>query len=338
MTPDQASDYILFSTKVKRESLERLLKNTVELQNYSEIRLYQILNLLEELSKENSKLLNILILQAYKDGYATVYNDLINVQGPPIDIKVVEVLVKDTLRDFKVAIEQSKSFIKSVFKLAKQDILSEVRISEIALERIMEQGTFRDITKQTIVEMEKAGSTANTRIRNLSESEIKERFNRAKRSLLTEGKIPQYLKTKVLKRVESKLREGKFITILTDRLDSFGKRIPYTYSLDYYTSLVAKTRFADSQVQGSLNAGEKLGVKLYLVSDHNTTTEKCKQYEDKYLSPDPKLWGKYFEGKIILPLTKESTPIYHPNCKHRLIIVPITSEEYYEILRSRNAA
>lgn len=338
MSPIEAADYILRVTKEKRDQLTALLRDTVSLQNYSDIRLNQILNLLNELSKTQSDILNVLVIQAYRDGWNKSYLDVAKSSGPAFDIAVVNVLVQDTLNDYRVAIDQSKSFLRSVFKLAKQDILSEVRISEIALEQIMAQGTFKDIAKKTISEIEKVGSTPNTTLRKLSESEIAQRFNRAKRSLLTEGRIPQYLKTKVLDRVEGKLREGKFITILSNRLDRFGNKTPMTFSLDYYSSLVARTRFADSQVQGALDAGDRLGVKLYLVTDHNTSTEICKQYEGHYLTTDPKLVGKTFEGRKIFLLTTESKPIYHPNCKHRLIAVPITAEEYASILGIRNAA
>ncbi|PJZ87929.1 hypothetical protein CH368_14300 [Leptospira levettii] len=338
MSPVQASNFILNATREKRDQLDALIKNSVSLQNYSDLRLNQILLLLDELAKTQSDILNVLVMQAYREGWNETYKDVTKTLGPAFDFGVVNVLVKDTLNDYRLAIDQSKTFLKSVFKLAKQDILSEVRISEITLEQIMAQGTFKDITKQTVSEIMKAGSTSNTVLKSLNDREIQERFNRAKRALIKERKIPAYLKTKVLDKVEAKLHEGKFITILSNRLDKFGKRIPMTFSLDYYSSLVARTRFADSQVQGTLDAGERLNVQLYLVTEHGTTTKTCKIYEGNYLTRDPKLVGKTFEGRKIFLLTEESKPVYHPNCKHRLIPVPITDEEYASIVRLKNAA
>lgn len=338
MTPEKASEYILRITKEKRDRLDTLILDAIDSGNYSTSRLNSILLLLDSVFQSHADILNTLLLEAYKDSWEDTSGILHKSGGPSFDINVINVLVKDTMRDLFYARDQSKAVISNFFKIAKQEILSEGRVSEIALERIMEQGTYHEISKQISNEMKAIGSKGTSRLRNLSEDEISQRFNRANRAMLKTGKIPQYLKTKVLDRVEDKLREGKFITILSNRKNKFGQRITYTYSLDYYTELVAKSRYADSQVQAQIDIGERLGNVLYYVTEHNTESKQCKPYEGKYLTTNPKLVGKFFEGKEILILTKDSRPIYHPNCKHRLLVVPITHEEYVSILGARHAA
>lgn len=338
MTGLQASEILKELTKVERAKLKLLILDTAKTYNFSDRRLQEIISLLHSLKIQQSQILTTLIVRAFNDTVKAEMLKFPEYSGINIDPRVASVLAQDTVRDLTKAIEQSQKFITSSFKLAKQDILSESKISEVVLDRLMEEGNFRQAAKDLSIEIDKVGRGATSQTRNLTEREILQRIHRAEDSLFKTGKIPGYLKTKVMDRVEQKLRDGRFITILSKRLDGSGNRIPYTYSLDYYTSMVARTRVGDSQVQASIETGQRIGAELYKVTSHNTTSEICKQFEGKYLTQDPKLVGKTYQGIQILLLTDESRPLYHPNCKHRLLVFPLTEREYAEITGAKYIA
>ena len=331
MTPTQASEFIKQFTKEESKKLSNLLRNTALTYNYSQSRLDEINLLVKQISEKQIMAINQIIAEAYRQEYRKTYK-ILGKQPLSIPESAIKILAKDTIRDLNYANEQSAISIKSIFKIAKQDIISETKISEITLNRLMEQGTFRESANDLSIEIMKEGSTAKTKLRNLDSSEINSRVARARRSLINEKKIPGYIKTKLFKRVEGKLLEGKFITIINKN----GQ--PMTFGLDYYSGMVARTRFGDSQVQASIDVGNRLGVQLYLVSDHGTTSKICLEFENKYLSTDPNLIGKHFEGREILVFNDRSKPLYHPNCKHRLIAVPLTDEEYDFISKGKYIA
>jgi hypothetical protein len=331
MTPIQASNIIKEATKKESKELANLLRDTAIRYNYSQSRLDAINALIRRILNIQTVVINNIIAQAYSQEFRKAYATA-GMSPPSIPQSAVQVLAADTLRDLNFASQSSAATIESIFRLAKQDILSETQLTETVLDQLMNQGTFREASKDLSIKLLDQGSTTNTKIRSLSGKEITSRIARARRSLENGNDIPQYLKTKVFDRVEGKLREGKFITIINKN------GTPMTFSLDYYSGLVARTRFADAQVQGTLDAGSRLGVQLYLVTDHNTTTEICLEFENKYLSADPKLIGKTFEGRKILKLETRSKPIYHPNCKHRLLAVPLTDEEYEAIVGGKQIA
>jgi len=331
MTPIQASKIIKEFTKDESKRLSNLLRDTALTYNYSQQRLDEINFLVKKITEKQAIIINQLITEAYSESFRATYKASGTV-SPVIPNAAIGILAKDTIRDLNYAVEQSATTIGSIFKLAKQDIISETKISETVLDQLMRQGTFRESAKDLSIKLLDQGSTVNTRLRNLDPKEVNERVARARRKLKSDGNIPKYLKTKVFDRVEGKLLEGKFITIINKN------KQPMTFSLDYYTGLVARTRFGDAQVQGTLDSGARLGVQLYLVSDHDTKTEYDKKFENKFLSADPLLIGKTFNGRQILELNDASKPLYHPNCKHRLIAYPITQSEYESIIGGKQIA
>jgi len=337
MTGIQAAKILKELTKGDLSLLRQLIKDSAHTYNYSTARESQIIFLLNKVFNDQSRILSQLILQAHRNSYLAVFEKL-GVPIIPIQRSVVETLARDTIRDFTRAIESSENYVKEIFKLSKQDILSENNISETVLDELMNQGDFRTSAKELNIKFLEKGSTAKTQLRKLTDEEIRRRINRAKRNMMQGRGIPKYLRVNTLSQAQVRLQEGNFITILTNRLDKNGNRIPYTYSLEYYSEMVARTRVGDSQVQGTVDAGEELGVELYLVSDHNTTTPICKEFEARYLSRDEKLIGRMFKGKPILRLDTTSQPVYHPNCKHRLLAFPLTDRELDMILGERDVA
>jgi len=320
MTGIQASKILLSLTMPEIKRLKRLISDTIENFNFSSSRRKEIKDLIDLIFNNQAKILNRLIVETYKKEYLKTvqkFSDYV----PSIQYTAVLKLAEDTIRQYTLAIEKSKKFIDEIFVQSMQDIISESRLSEIAIDELMKQGTYKNVEKEIVSNFKKYGSTEKTKIRKLSNVEIRERLNRAKKNLIEKGTLPKYLKSRTLKEAFENLKKGKFISII----GRTGK--VRTYSLEYYSSLIARTRVADSQVAAVIDAGRDHKVELYLVSSHNTETEVCKQYEGKFLSFDRSLIGKKFNGVDILPLNTKTKPIYHPNCKHRLLAYPITEEE-----------
>lgn len=331
MTGIQAAKILKELTKGDLNILRNLIKDSARNYNYSSARESQIIFLLNKVFNDQARILSQLILRSHRESYLAVFEKL-GVPFIPIQKTVVDTLARDTIRDFAHAIDSSEKYIKQIFKLSKQDILRENNISETVLDDLMNRGDFRSASKELDIKFLEKGSSAKTKIRNLSGKEIRERISRARRSM-AEGKgIPQYLQVDSLEAAQIRLLKGKFITIINKNGN------PMTFSLEYYSSMVARTRVADSQVQGTLDAGERLGVELFLVSYHKTDTKICLEFENKFLSADPKLIGRTFDGKDIIPLNERSKPVYHPNCKHRLLAFPLTDTEYNSIVGEQIAA
>ena len=332
MTAIQAAKTIKRLTRPDTQRLERLIANSALTYNYSNQRLAEIESLINQIYTRQTQILNTLTVEAYSKGRDETIRRMGATNPPPIDRAAVNVLIRDTIRDLQFAVDSSKTYLRSIFKLAKQDIISETTLTETVLDTLMNEGNFRDAADDLSIEIMETGSTDKTKLSKLDDSQLRARVARAKASMVNGKGFPQYLDTTVFKRIEKKLSEGNFITIINKN----GK--PMTFSLDYYSGLVARTRFADSQVQGSLDAGKGLDVELYLVSDHNTDSKICKTYENKFLSTDPNLIGRRFEGRDILRLDEKSKPLYHPNCKHRLLAFPLTESEYESIVGGKSVA
>ncbi len=112
---------------------------------------------------------------------------------------------------------------------------------------------------------------------------------------------------------------GKFPDILASRsreyahlLESFrGERViqagARTFTPEYYAELVARTKFHEAQSIAAIQQAKNYNTDLVVVSNHNTTTEICQQYEAKTFSisgKDPRF-----------PVLDQSPP-FHPNCLH----------------------
>lgn len=81
------------------------------------------------------------------------------------------------------------------------------------------------------------------------------------------------------------------------------------YTVDYYTEMVARTKFHEAQAYAAINTADNYGTDLVQVSNHNTDTEICLQHENKIYS----IGGKDKRFPIL-----DTIPPYHPNCLHLL--------------------
>lgn len=78
---------------------------------------------------------------------------------------------------------------------------------------------------------------------------------------------------------------------------------------EYYAELVARTRFHEAQSLATMDVAQEVGSDLVVVSNHNTTTELCKEHEGVVYS----ISG---DDPDFPPLT--DSPPFHPNCLHTL--------------------
>lgn len=114
-------------------------------------------------------------------------------------------------------------------------------------------------------------------------------------------------------------------TISDNILNEFRKRLEAeqlitingrNYRPDYYSRLVARTRFVEASNRATLNTSLQYGVDLVQVSVHaQDVGDPCAQYQGKIYS----ISG----GDPDFPPLEVSPP-YHPHCKHFLL--PITRE------------
>lgn len=207
------------------------------------------------------------ITEAYKNGaeIASLLMEAGNITG--LDTKSINVLLKDIVSDYSVAMNGARTQVNLFFKLTKQNLLSESEISTQIATGYIQKG-------------------------NLSGA-----------------------KAALLEKLQSKLGDGKFIPIE----GSDGKI--RNYNVDKYAELVARTRIAESQIQGSIDMAASIGISTYQVTSHATKTKVCAPHEGKVYTTDPEL----IELGIFPPLDG-NRPIYHPNCQHRLIPRPYTPE------------
>lgn len=80
----------------------------------------------------------------------------------------------------------------------------------------------------------------------------------------------------------------------------------YKYTPEYYAEMVGRVKFHEAQAYGCILQCRNYDTNLVLISDHNTTTEICEQFEGKIFSLDG--IGKY-------PRLSQYPP-FHPNCLH----------------------
>lgn len=90
------------------------------------------------------------------------------------------------------------------------------------------------------------------------------------------------------------------------------------YTPQYYASMVARVKFHEAQALSSVQTAQNYGTSLLRVSNHNTPTEVCQNYENKVYS---------IGGKDSRFPTLDATPPYHVNCLHLLFPVFESSME-----------
>lgn len=213
------------------------------------------------------------------------------------DSKALRVLVRDMIQDFNIAATQGQEAVTTFFKISKQGQIRESDISRLVAKGILDKGNIYEAKKLVRASLD-------TRI--LDDSKL----DAYKKRLLAQARkkystLKETVKNKLLAKYEKKLKDGKFLQIVNKN----GKIM--TFRVETYSDLVARTRFGEAQVIGTIEQGSRYGISEYQVTDHNTTSEICIPHEGKIYTTDKNdTRFKY--------LTAERRPLYHPNCQHRL--------------------
>jgi hypothetical protein len=125
-------------------------------------------------------------------------------------------------------------------------------------------------------------------------------------------------------RIKSNLEKELRRSIVGDEKVLAGSK---NYKADTYAELLARTRTRDAQSSATIQLSLDYGVDLVQVSDHNTTTPICMEYEGQVYS---------VTGKSRSYPRLEEQPGFHPNCLHVLLPLPIADDQ--DEARIRNEA
>lgn len=136
---------------------------------------------------------------------------------------------------------------------------------------------------------------------NLTEYQL----NKAVEEGFSEKKSVYGISKKIQNQLLSDALDKKYITVIDKNGDTIN------YNIKNYADLVARTKYMQSQVDGTINLATEYGSDLVQVSDHNTTCRICAEYEGKVFSISGN--DKRFPPlNIGFPL--------HPNCMHSLTV------------------
>ena len=213
------------------------------------------------------------------------------------DSKALRVLIRDMIQDFNVAADQGKEAITTFFKISKQGQIRESDISRLVSAGIIDKGNIWEAKKLLRASLD-------TKI--LDESKL----DAYKKRLLSQARkqyknLDQLAMDKILGDYQKKIESQKYLQIVNKN----GKIM--TFKVDTYADLVARTRFGEAQVIGTIEEGSSYGITEYQVTSHNTSSAICKPHEGKIYTTD--------KNDTRFPfLTPERRPLYHPNCQHRL--------------------
>lgn len=96
---------------------------------------------------------------------------------------------------------------------------------------------------------------------------------------------------------------------VTDALTGFVDKRGARWQLERYTEMVARTGTREAMSAATKNRLLEAGQDLVTISDHNTQTEICQEYEGKTFS----LTGATPDYDVL-----DQEPPFHPNCQHVL--------------------
>ena len=85
-----------------------------------------------------------------------------------------------------------------------------------------------------------------------------------------------------------------------------------------YTSMAVRTANQRAYMIGEGEFRKRLGETLVIISQHNTSCEKCKPFERKVLIDDVYSGGKAEDGDYMLLSQAMAAGLFHPRCRHGL--------------------
>jgi hypothetical protein len=237
------------------------------------------------------------------------------------DTKTLGRLVRNINDEFTIAVNNGKEYVKSFITFSKQGILTESEIDNAIFKGYLDKGTGRAAKKELLTKFE-------DRI-------TKEMYNRnplyrkIKFEQIEGMSVSDAVKMRLKKEFEEKLSNNQYLPIINRNGDIM------VFKTKTYSDLVSRTRLGESSVAGTIDAAESRGIEYFRVTKHNTDTLQCRVHEGKIYSSrkgDPKFaaLSDYTPYKDEKGRTKQSQnkPLYHINCRHRLLPYTMTNREY----------
>lgn len=123
-----------------------------------------------------------------------------------------------------------------------------------------------------------------------------------------QGASRQGVSGAISKFMQANMLDGNFIVVNNRR-----------FQMRHYSMMVARTEMRASQSMSTITSCRQYGNDLVEVSDHQTTTEICQEFEGNTYSLDAKT-----PGYTQLPVA----PPFHPNCQHFLIPTSLEIMEF----------
>jgi hypothetical protein len=241
------------------------------------------------------------------------------------DMKTINRLIKNMNQEFTVVVEGGKEYIKSFITFSKQGRITESQIDNAILKGYIQKGTAKGAKKVLFKEFDEAMSKElYDRVNNDTGF-----FRKIKYEQIENMSVSDAAKMRLKKDFEEKLANQQYLPLINKNGDVM------VFKTETYSNLVARTRLGEAQTAATIDAGQANGVNYYRVTSHNTETLECKVHEGKIYAVkkgDPKFaaLSDYTKYKDEKGRTKESQnkPLYHINCRHRLIPFAMTTKRY----------
>lgn len=197
--------------------------------------------------------------------------------------------------------------LKSITKEAKSTTSQLLKSNKvIGMQAVLAQAAIDDITTGLLQGRKNINKLITaTRQTLISESTI----NRSLMSSIQSGNISV---SSILSRqgtVANRLLKANEGNRYMQIIDKNGN--PRTYRITYYSEMVYRSAWHEAQSQAVKTVANNYDTDLVRVSNHNTTTEICQQYEGKVFS----ISGKSKDFPVL-----DQSPPFHVNCLHYLTV------------------
>jgi hypothetical protein len=138
---------------------------------------------------------------------------------------------------------------------------------------------------------------------------LSEALKRQLRSQIAFGRLAGEGIPEIKRDIKNTIKSEGFTVLL----DKGGRK----WALGRYGEMLARTHILKANNEARVNSASELGIDIIEVSNHNTVTPLCEQYEGKIYS----LSGKSKKYPVV-PFDPDGEPPFHPNCKHFILLRP----------------
>lgn len=205
----------------------------------------------------------------------------------------------------EIAIEARDTNYKKSLKAGFQQGAFRTQTPSPATTQIIRDTQLRMVAKLDSAQNRVRALLRDTQQKILTEPEI----NSAIMKGMNKSGTPQGIKGEIQKAMLLKVSGGKvskWSESLPDRV-KFIQAGSKNYKISVYSELLARTRASEVNARQTMDTLKEFRVTAVKISDHNTKSEICKEYEGKIFSIDP--------SDTRFPFLDKLWP-WHPNCKH----------------------